>query len=129
MAKKRLKDIAEEYGISFQQAQDLAFNILDEIAITGKGKNTWINEVGQDLLDDNIEMIIKKPKIYRGTIRNIAPNPRFAFVSVKEKNGCVRMEIPRKYVRYMKTSRMVYLEQTNEEGEEERYTMIVPKIV
>ena len=60
MAKKRLKDIAEEYGISFQQAQDLAFNILDEIAITGKGKNTWINEVGQDLLDDNIEMLIKK---------------------------------------------------------------------
>jgi len=129
MAKKRLKDIAEEYGISFQQAQDLAFNILDEIAITGKGKNTWINEVGQDLLDDNIEMIIKKPKIYRGMIRNIAPNPRFAFVSVKEKNGCVKMEIPRKYVRYMKQSRMVYLEQTNEEGEEERYTMIVPKIV
>ena len=129
MAKKRLKDIAEEYGISFQQAQDLAFNILDEIAITGKGKNTWINEVGQDLHDDNIEMLIKKPKIYRGKIRNIAPNPRFAFVSVKEKNGCIKMEIPRKYVRYMKTSRMVYLEQTNEEGEEERYTMIVPKIV
>jgi gluconate kinase len=81
------------------------------------------------MLDDNIEMLIKKPKIYRGKIRNIAPNPRFAFVHVKEKNGCVKMEIPRKYTRYMKSHGMVYLEQLEDYDREERYIMVVPKIV
>jgi hypothetical protein len=129
MAKRRLADIAAEHDMSFEQVRDLAFNILDECALTGKGKNTWVNEVGQDLLDDNIEMLIKKPKVYRGRIRNIAPNPRFAFVHVKEKNGCVKMEIPRKYIRYMKKNGMVYLEEHKEGDEEETYIMVVPKIV
>ena len=129
MAKRRLTDIAAEHDMSFEQVRDLAFNILDECALTGKGKNTWVNEVGQDLLDDNIEMLIKKPKVYRGRIRNIAPNPRFAFVHVKEKNGCVKMEIPRKYIRYMKKNGMVYLEEHKEGDEEETYIMVVPKIV
>jgi hypothetical protein len=129
MAKRRLRDIADEHDMSFEQVRDLAFNILDECALTGKGKNTWVNEVGQDLLDDNIEMLIKKPKVYRGRIRNIAPNPRFAFVHVKEKNGCVKMEIPRKYIRYMKKNGMVYLEEHKEGDEEETYVMVVPKIV
>lgn len=129
MAKRRLTDIAEQYDMSFEQVRDLAFNILDECALTGKGRNTWVNEVGQDLLDDNIEMLIKKPKVYRGRIRNIAPNPRFAFVHVKEKNGCVKMEIPRKYVRYMNRFNMVYLEEHQNEGGEETYVMVVPNIV
>jgi hypothetical protein len=129
MAKRRLADIAAEHDMSFEQVRDLAFNILDECALTGKGKNTWVNEVGQDLLDDNIEMLIKKPKVYRGRIRNIAPNPRFAFVHVKEKSGCVKMEIPRKYIRYMKKNGMVYLEEHKEGDEEETYVMVVPKIV
>jgi hypothetical protein len=129
MAKRRLADIAAEHDMLFEQVRDLAFNILDECALTGKGKNTWVNEVGQDLLDDNIEMLIKKPKVYRGRIRNIAPNPRFAFVHVKEKNGCVKMEIPRKYIRYMKKNGMVYLEEHKEGDEEETYIMVVPKIV
>lgn len=129
MAKRRLTDIAEEHDMSFEQVRDLAFNILDECALTGKGKNTWVNEVGQDMLDDNIEMLIKKPKIYRGKIRNIAPNPRYAFVHVKEKNGCVKMEIPRKYTRYMKAHGMVYLEQLEDDDREEKYIMVVPKIV
>ena len=129
MAKRRLTDIAAEHDMSFEQVRDLAFNILDECALTGKGKNTWVNEVGQDLLDDNIEMLIKKPKVYRGRIRIIAPTPRFAFVHVKEKNGCVKMEIPRKYIRYMKKNGMVYLEEHKEGDEEETYIMVVPKIV
>ena len=46
MAKKRLTKIAEEYEITFETAQEIAFNTLDEESITGKGRNLWINEVG-----------------------------------------------------------------------------------
>ena len=58
MAKRRLADIAAEHDMSFEQVRDLAFNILDECALTGKGKNTWVNEVGQDLLSELLELVI-----------------------------------------------------------------------
>ncbi len=47
MAKKRLTQIAKEYDIPFETAQEIAFNHLTEESITGKGKNLWIDEVGQ----------------------------------------------------------------------------------
>ena len=36
MAKRRLTDIAAEHDMSFEQVRDLAFNILDECALTGQ---------------------------------------------------------------------------------------------
>lgn len=63
MPKRRLTDIAKDYNISFEQAKDIAFNKLDESAFTGKGKNTWVTEMGQAMLDDNIPLEIAKPKV------------------------------------------------------------------
>lgn len=124
MAKIRLSKIAEEYQISFEQARDIAFNVLTEESISGKGKNTWIDEVGQDLLDDNIPMAIQKARVYRGRVRNKAPNPRFAFVHIKEKGGCVPVEIPRKHIRHYNVGGFIHVE----EIEDGKYTMVVPKI-
>jgi hypothetical protein len=88
--KKRLTHIAKNMIFILSKHKTLHSIILTEESITGKGKNTWINEVGQDLLDDNIPMLSKKPESTEVEIRNIAPNPRFAFVHVKEKNGCIK---------------------------------------
>tara|TARA_R100001163_G_scaffold65551_1_gene63221 strand:- start:1829 stop:2206 length:378 start_codon:yes stop_codon:yes gene_type:complete len=125
MAKKRLSQIASEYDISFETAQDIAFNCLAEESITGKGKNTWIDKVGQDLLDDNIPMAIQKARVYRGRIRNKAPNPRFCFVDIKEKGGCIPVEIPRKYKNYVMAGKFIHVE----ELEDDKYVMVVPNIV
>ena len=125
MAKRRLTEIAKDYEISFEDLQEIAFNKLTEESITGKGRNTWIDEVGQDILDDNIPIKEVKPRMYRGKVRNIAPNPRFAFVHVKEKNGCIKVEIPRRYIGKIKSHRMINLE----EEEEGQYIMVLPKIV
>ena len=125
MAKKRLTKIAEEYEITFETAQEIAFNTLDEESITGKGRNLWINEVGQDLLDDNIPLAIKKARVYRGRVRNKAPNPRFAFVHIKEKAGCVPVEIPRKHIKHYNVGGFIHVE----EVEDDKYVMVVPKIV
>ena len=125
MAKRRLTDIAKDYDISFEDLQEIAFNKLTEESISGKGRNTWIDEVGQDILDDNIPIKEVKPRMYRGKVRNIAPNPRFAFVHVKEKNGCIKVEIPRRYIGKIKSHRMINLE----EEEEGQYIMVLPKIV
>ena len=125
MAKIRLTQIAQDYNLKFDAAKEIAFKLLDESFITGKGKNTWINEIGQKILDDNIPMEIKKARTYRGKIRNIAPNIRFAYVHIPEKNGCVPVEIPRKFIHHVKPKRMVYVE----ELQDDKYVMIIPKIV
>jgi len=125
MAKKRLTKIAEEYDIPFEKAKDIAFNVLTEESISGKGKNTWIDKVGQDLLDDNIPLAIQKARVYRGRVRNKAPNHRFCFVHIKEKGGCVPVRIPNKHIRHYNVGGFIHVE----EVEDDEYVMIVPKIV
>jgi len=85
MAKKRLKQIAEEFDISFEKAQDLAFQNLEEEMITGKGKNTWINEDGQIVFDS----IIPVPVIYRGRVVRLMPNPNFVLTRIPDLNTTV----------------------------------------
>ena len=71
MPKKKLTQLAEEYGIPFEEALDLVFKELEEDMVTGKGKNTWINDDGQRVLDEFISM----PVLYRGPVLHEAPNP------------------------------------------------------
>ena len=85
MPKKRLKQIAEEFDISFKEAQDLAFQNLEEEMITGKGKNTWINEDGQAVFDN----IIPVPVIYRGRVVRLMPNPCFVLTRIPNLNTTV----------------------------------------
>ena len=85
MAKKRLRQIAEEFDISFEKAQDFAFQNLEEEMITGKGKNTWINEDGQIVFDS----IIPVPVIYRGRVVRLMPNPSFVLTRIPDLNTTV----------------------------------------
>ena len=125
MAKRRLTEIAKDYDISFEELQDIAFNKLTEESISGKGRNTWIDEVGQDILDDNIPIKEVKPRIYRGRVRNLAPNPRFAFVHIKEKNGCVKVEISKRMIGSIRKLQMINVE----EVEDDVYVMPRPQVV
>ena len=125
MAKRRLTEIAKDYDISFEELQDIAFNKLTEESISGKGRNTWIDEVGQDILDDNIPIKEVKPRIYRGRVRNLAPNPRFAFVHIKEKNGCVKVEISKRMIGSIRKLQMINVE----EVEDDVYVMPRPRVV
>ena len=105
--------------------QEIAFNKLTEESITGKGRNTWIDEVGQDILDDNIPIKEVKPRISRGRVRNLAPNPRFAMVHIKEKNGCVKVEISKRMIGSIRKFQMINVE----EVEDDVYVMPRPQIV
>lgn len=124
MAKRRLTDLAKEYEIPFEEAMDIAFNHLTEESITGRGKNTWIDEVGQELFDDNVPIKDVQPQEYRGRVRNLCPNPMYAMVHVKEKNGCVKMKIAFKLRPWTKRFSMVRLKQIDENN----YEQIVPKL-
>tara|TARA_R110001592_G_scaffold228749_1_gene485286 strand:+ start:3890 stop:4261 length:372 start_codon:yes stop_codon:yes gene_type:complete len=88
MAKKKLKQIAEEFEISFEKAQEIAFQNLEEEMITGRGKNTWINEEGQKVFDSMTPV----PVIYRGRAIRLMPNPNYVLVKVPELVSTVRVK-------------------------------------
>jgi hypothetical protein len=109
MPKKKLKEIAEEYGIPFEEALDLVFKELEEEMVTGKGKSTWINADGQRVLDEFISM----PVLYRGPVLGEAPNPIYIMVYVKELSKKVPVKIPLRYKGTFPKGKIVYLEADN----------------
>ena len=109
MPKKKLKEIAEEYGIPFEEALELVFKELEEDMVTGKGKGTWINDDGQRVLDEFISM----PVLYRGPVLMQAPNPMYVMVYVKELSKKVPVKIPRRMQGKITKGKLIYLEADN----------------
>ena len=118
MAKKKLTNIAEEYGLTFEEAQELVFKHLDEETVTGRGKNTWINEEGQTALDDVIAM----PVLYRGKVLSEAPNQNFLIVYIKDILRKVPVRIPAR-MQGLLLGKMIYV-QAETIGEEMKYKWV-----
>jgi hypothetical protein len=81
--------------------------------------------MGQAMLDDNIPLEIAKPKVYRGRVRNLAPNPKFAYVHIKEKACCIPATIPKKLMGKIRASQVLHVE----EYDPDKYIILMPKIV
>lgn len=90
MPKKRISGLAKEYGVSFDELMEICTHNLAEEMVTGKGKNLWLSEDGQRLIDDLIPMVT----IYRGVVLSQAPNQRFVMVRIKELGKMVAVSIP-----------------------------------
>jgi hypothetical protein len=73
MPKKKLTQIALEQDVEFEDAMEIAQDKLPEGSLTGKGKNTWVNEEGTAILEESfmIEEII--PKHYTGHVLTECP--------------------------------------------------------
>lgn len=65
--KERLTTLMKRYetGYSFEESLDIAKEKLEQSMITGKGKNTWINEKGAEILKTALHV----PEIVRSTGR------------------------------------------------------------
>jgi len=109
MPKKRLTDIAEEYGIPFEEALDLVFKELEEEMVTGRGKGTWINDDGQRVLDEFISM----PVLYRGPVLGQAPNPMYVMAYIKELSKKVPVKIPMRMKGAITKGKLIYIEADN----------------
>ena len=119
MPKKKLTQLAEEYGIPFEEALDLVFRELEEEMVTGRGKNTWINEDGQRVLDEFISM----PVLYRGPVLSKAPNPMYVMAYIKEITKKVAVKIPRKMQSKITPGKVIYIEADNS-GVEPKYNWV-----
>lgn len=102
MAKVKLTKIADMFESSFDSFLNLAKRKLSAEMLTGKGRNTWVNEEGQKILVDcmYIEEIV--PKHFKGKVLAEAPNPSYVFAYIDEIKMKVPVVIPRRYKGKMK---------------------------
>lgn len=121
MAKRRLTEIAKEFEIPFEEMREKVFNHLEEEMISGLGKNTWINEDGQRVLDE----IIPVPVIYRGRVARACNNPLFVFVKIPELGKCVNVKVKQGMAKNL-VNKFIYVQADNTHGEP-IYTYTRPK--
>ena len=124
MPKKRLTELAEELGITYEEALDRVFKFLNEDMVSGTGKARWISEDGQVLLDDNTPM----PIMYRGLVLSTLPNPSFISVKIRELGKKVPVRITRKLVGDAMIGKMIYVQATTKDDKQE-FKWIKPPIV
>ena len=72
MPKKRLKKIAQEHNIDVDKIVELVDSKLPVHTITGTGYARWINEEGQELLAEAIDIPELMPKRYRGIVHSLS---------------------------------------------------------
>jgi len=84
MPKVKLTKLAEDNDISFEEAMEIAKDKLPEDYLTGKGKNTWVCEDGQDILSEAFDIPELVPKYFKGKVMHAAPNPHYVYAYVKE---------------------------------------------
>tara|TARA_R100001163_G_C5066134_1_gene204391 strand:+ start:537 stop:914 length:378 start_codon:yes stop_codon:yes gene_type:complete len=124
MPKRKLTEIAGDMGISFEEALEISSLHLEEEMVTGRGKNTWINDDGQDIMDSYITV----PQIYRGKILSVAPNAKFSYVYIKEMLKKAPIIMPRRLQGQQAVGKYVYIEVDNS-GDEPKFKWIAPPTV
>ena len=102
MAKVRLIKIASDFKLEFDKLLQLAQSKLSQEMLTGRGKNTWIDEEGQSILIESMYIEEIVPKHYRGKVVSMAPNPSYVFAYIEELTMRVPVIVPRRYRNTMK---------------------------
>jgi hypothetical protein len=122
MPKKRLKTIAEEHKVELDYIVELVDSKLPVHTITGTGYARWINEEGQELLAEAIDIPELMPKRYRGIVHSKAPNRSYVYVYIHEIQKKVPMVIARKFEDWLTKGKQVNVEAIEDErGTSYRY--------
>jgi hypothetical protein len=96
MPKIKLTALSNEYEVTFEEAIGIVLEKIPEEYITGRGKNTWISEEGQDIIKEGLFIDEIIPKNYIGKVIAECPNPRYNFVYNKDIGKKVPVMIPRR---------------------------------
>ena len=110
MPKKRLKTIAQEHNIDVDKIVELVDSKLPVHTITGTGYARWINEEGQELLTQAVDVPELTPKRYRGIVHSKAPNRSYVYVYIHEIQKKVPMVIARKFEDWLTKGKQVSVE-------------------
>lgn len=121
MPKKRLTSLAEEYDIPFDEAVDIVMQKIPEELVTGSGRNTWISEDGQKIIQDGLFIDEIIPKNFIGQVLSECPNPRYNSVFSKEIGKRVPVLVPRQLRGKLVNKRICFEGIQDETGTSYRY--------
>lgn len=121
MPKKRLTQISEDYEVSFEEAITMVSEKLPEEHVSGKGKNTWIDEEGQEILSRSLMIDEITPKYYSEIVKSECPNPRFVFVYLRDIKKKVPVMIPRRLAGTLLGKKILIEAITDTKGTSYRY--------
>lgn len=121
MAKVRLTKMASQMSSSFDKFMDLAKEKLSEDMLSGKGRNTWVDEEGQKILVDSCFVSEIIPKHYKGIVTSEAPNPSYVFAYISEITMRVPVVIPRRLRGRLRGKKITIEMIEDEKGKSYRY--------
>ena len=97
MAKARIDRLAKEWRVDVEELLSLATDKLSDKMMTGKMKTTWINEEGQYILKNSLDVPECVPKHYEGRVIKPAANPSYVYAFIKEIGKKVPVVVPRRW--------------------------------
>tara|TARA_R100000687_G_C6417103_1_gene149181 strand:+ start:405 stop:791 length:387 start_codon:yes stop_codon:yes gene_type:complete len=97
MAKVRIDRLAKEWRIEVEELLSLANDKLSDEMMTGKMKATWLNEEGQYILKNSLDVPECVPKHYEGKVIKSAANPSYVYAFIKEIEKKVPVVVPRRW--------------------------------
>lgn len=95
--KTRLVTLSAEYKVDFDEALQLALDKLPEEMVTGRGKGTWINEDGVEILKEAFDIPEIVPKHIQVKIIKECPNRCYNWAYSKELGKRIPVLLPRKF--------------------------------
>ena len=97
MPKVKLTALSNEYEVAFEEAIEIVLEKIPQEYITGKGKNTWISEEGQEIIKEGLFIDEIIPKNYIGKVLKECPNPRYNYVYSKDIGKRVPVMVPKRF--------------------------------
>ena len=94
--KIRISELARNEDCEWEHLLSLAKEKLAPDMITGKGKATWINEVGQEILLEAIDVPEAIPVHYNAQVIKVAPNKKYVYAYIRDLNIKVAVLVPKK---------------------------------
>lgn len=94
--KIRLSEIARQEHYVWDDLLSLAKEKLAPEMITGVGLNTWIDEVGQEILLEAIDVPEAVPTHHHARVIKVAPNKKYVYAFIRDLNTKVAVLVPKK---------------------------------
>lgn len=122
MPKKRLTAIMQDYetDYSFDECLKIVTEKLSPEMFSGKGRNTWINEEGAEVLKVALHIPEIVPKYHIGYAVRLAPNKGYLYAKVDTMDGVIPVIVPRR-LRDSLIGKRIRIEEINDGNPSYRY--------
>jgi hypothetical protein len=113
-----MQDYETDY--SFDECLKIVHDKLSAEMVTGKGRNTWINEEGAEVLKTALHIPEIVPKYHMGCVVRPAPNKGYVYAKLDEKDAVVPVVVPRR-MRDTLLNKRIRVEEINDGNPSYRY--------